>query len=393
MSSRLLRPKEACEKLGIHFVTLKRWIYSGKIRAVKSPTGRWMIPEDEVERILEGRSSTFSTKVCGCEVVNLAAYQSKDVQEIVLKHLEKFEKMKIVNEGRLFRWEEFDELFDIADRLEGEGFKLTLDVPLMRLGSPIYGGYIYAYDMDRGSELLELASKLGREVRILPGKPLEKNELENLFFDCLAAGLHYDYHAIWLWLRFEEVRKYRLLTTPELVEYVLEAEKALVKVNPHPVVDRHALEKAVRELVSRLGSENLIFIGAIAVYAHLGYIHRGTGEIDVIYLGDRKDLEKALNYKVMLKVPRSGGGVEYRVHGVKVDFYLEGRPIGGLRIDDIARDSVVKQVFGVKIRVPSLKHLIAIKKSSGRRQDLFDLKALLEELNKTSRRKTTSYEV
>ena len=44
-----------CSRLGIHFVTLKRWIYSGKVRAVKTPTGRWMIPESEVERIIGGK--------------------------------------------------------------------------------------------------------------------------------------------------------------------------------------------------------------------------------------------------------------------------------------------------------------------------------------------------
>ena len=51
----MLPPREACRRLGIHFVTLKRWIYSGKIRAVRTPTGRWMIPESEVERIISGK--------------------------------------------------------------------------------------------------------------------------------------------------------------------------------------------------------------------------------------------------------------------------------------------------------------------------------------------------
>jgi len=35
MSERLLPPMEACRRLGIHFITLKRWVYLGKIRAVK----------------------------------------------------------------------------------------------------------------------------------------------------------------------------------------------------------------------------------------------------------------------------------------------------------------------------------------------------------------------
>lgn len=55
MAERLLPPREACRRLGISFITLKRWIYSGKIRAVKTPTGRWMIPESEVERIVGGK--------------------------------------------------------------------------------------------------------------------------------------------------------------------------------------------------------------------------------------------------------------------------------------------------------------------------------------------------
>ena len=51
----MLPPREACRRLGIHYVTLKRWIYSGKIRAVRTPTGRWMIPESEIERIVGGK--------------------------------------------------------------------------------------------------------------------------------------------------------------------------------------------------------------------------------------------------------------------------------------------------------------------------------------------------
>ncbi|GAB6943239.1 IS607 family transposase [Vulcanisaeta sp. JCM 14467] len=62
MSERLLPPREACRRLGIHFVTLKRWIYSGKIRAVRTPSGRWMIPESEIERIVSGKAETRETK-------------------------------------------------------------------------------------------------------------------------------------------------------------------------------------------------------------------------------------------------------------------------------------------------------------------------------------------
>jgi putative resolvase len=56
MNEKLLPPREASRRLGIHYVTLKRWIYSGKIRAIRTPTGRWMIPESEVERIVGGKA-------------------------------------------------------------------------------------------------------------------------------------------------------------------------------------------------------------------------------------------------------------------------------------------------------------------------------------------------
>jgi len=58
MSEKLLPPREACKRLGISFITLKRWIYSGRIRAVRTPTGRWMIPESEVEKIIGGKAET-----------------------------------------------------------------------------------------------------------------------------------------------------------------------------------------------------------------------------------------------------------------------------------------------------------------------------------------------
>ncbi|RLF84919.1 IS607 family transposase [Thermococci archaeon] len=49
---RLLTPRQVAEILGVSFITIKRWIYSGKIKAIKLPTGKWRIPESEVKRIL-----------------------------------------------------------------------------------------------------------------------------------------------------------------------------------------------------------------------------------------------------------------------------------------------------------------------------------------------------
>jgi excisionase family DNA binding protein len=54
MSERLLRPKEACRLLGVSYVTLRRWIKEGKIKAVQTLGGKYRIPESEVKRLLSG---------------------------------------------------------------------------------------------------------------------------------------------------------------------------------------------------------------------------------------------------------------------------------------------------------------------------------------------------
>jgi len=51
---RLLRPKEACSRLGVSYSTLRRWIKEGRIRAVQTIGGKYRIPESEVRRLLSG---------------------------------------------------------------------------------------------------------------------------------------------------------------------------------------------------------------------------------------------------------------------------------------------------------------------------------------------------
>jgi excisionase family DNA binding protein len=53
-SERLLRPKEVCERLGISYSTLSRWVREGRIRAIRTAGGVFRIPESEVRRIAEG---------------------------------------------------------------------------------------------------------------------------------------------------------------------------------------------------------------------------------------------------------------------------------------------------------------------------------------------------
>ena len=44
---------ETAKLIGVSFRTLQRWLYSGKIIAVKMPNGRYRIQESEITRILE----------------------------------------------------------------------------------------------------------------------------------------------------------------------------------------------------------------------------------------------------------------------------------------------------------------------------------------------------
>ena len=54
----LLKINEAAEMLGVSFPTVKQWIYTGKIRSVKTAGGHHRIPQEEVERIMSAKRQT-----------------------------------------------------------------------------------------------------------------------------------------------------------------------------------------------------------------------------------------------------------------------------------------------------------------------------------------------
>jgi molybdopterin-binding protein len=47
-----LKPREAAARLGISYPTLKKWIYSRKLRTVLTPGRHHRIPESELERFI-----------------------------------------------------------------------------------------------------------------------------------------------------------------------------------------------------------------------------------------------------------------------------------------------------------------------------------------------------
>ena len=54
VTERLLRPREVCQRLGVSYSTLARWVREGRIRAIRTAGGKYRVPESEVRRIAEG---------------------------------------------------------------------------------------------------------------------------------------------------------------------------------------------------------------------------------------------------------------------------------------------------------------------------------------------------
>jgi molybdopterin-binding protein len=50
--AKLYTPREASQILGVSYPALKQWIYSGKIRTIKTAGGHHRVPEHEVDRFL-----------------------------------------------------------------------------------------------------------------------------------------------------------------------------------------------------------------------------------------------------------------------------------------------------------------------------------------------------
>jgi molybdopterin-binding protein len=48
----LYTPRDAAERLGISYPTIKQWLYRGKLRAVKTPGGHYRIHESDIQALL-----------------------------------------------------------------------------------------------------------------------------------------------------------------------------------------------------------------------------------------------------------------------------------------------------------------------------------------------------
>jgi molybdopterin-binding protein len=67
----LLKLAEAAKLVGVSYPTLKQWIYTGKIRSIKTAGGHHRIPLDEIERLTGGASpQTSRRKPVGLDAIS-----------------------------------------------------------------------------------------------------------------------------------------------------------------------------------------------------------------------------------------------------------------------------------------------------------------------------------
>ncbi|MGE5814138.1 MAG: TOBE domain-containing protein [Acidobacteriota bacterium] len=61
----MLSVRDAAERLGVSYPTIKQWIYKGSLRTVRTEGGHHRVPESEVERLLLRRGAPVPPPVHG----------------------------------------------------------------------------------------------------------------------------------------------------------------------------------------------------------------------------------------------------------------------------------------------------------------------------------------
>ncbi|MEM3562073.1 MAG: hypothetical protein QXR19_02470 [Candidatus Jordarchaeaceae archaeon] len=122
----------------------------------------------------------------------------------------------------------------------------------------------------------------------------------------------------------------------------------------------------------------VVFIGAVAVFAHLGWkgAHRTTREIDVATTVGEDTVDRLVEEGKINKFYERRKYVYYTPHGVKVDLFFHD--VNGIPITEIYSESVLLKVVRNEVRVPRLEHHLVMKYRSGRVQDREDIEILLK---------------
>lgn len=74
----LLKPKEAAQLAGVSILTIKRWIYDGKIKSVQTAGGHHRVPRREIERITSARSAATVKKAKTPKAIGLESISGRN---------------------------------------------------------------------------------------------------------------------------------------------------------------------------------------------------------------------------------------------------------------------------------------------------------------------------
>jgi hypothetical protein len=141
------------------------------------------------------------------------------------------------------------------------------------------------------------------------------------------------------------------------------------------------LLKGEVEYLNLVFEGRVVFVGTIAVFAHLGWKreHRTTREIDVATPVGEDTVDRLVEEGKLNRFYERRKYVYYTPRGVKVDFLYD---VNGIPLPEIYSNSVSSRVARSKIRIPRLEHLLVMKYRSGRAQDRDDVEVLLKRFHK-----------
>jgi len=96
VSEKLLTPKEAAKMLGVHPLTLYRWAKKGKIKCIRTPSGRYRYPLKEILRILGKSESDVDVASVAVIYVRVPSerYMKSRLLEKQINELKKFARKK-----------------------------------------------------------------------------------------------------------------------------------------------------------------------------------------------------------------------------------------------------------------------------------------------------------
>jgi putative resolvase len=170
--------KEAYERLRVHPNTLRRWIHEGKVKAVRTPGGKFRIPEEEVLR-LEGEIR--ETKILGYARVS-SSTQKDDLER---------QKQLISNYARGKGYGEIEILSDIGSGLNERrrNFLKLLELVTQKRVSAVIVVSPDRLTMFGFETLKRLCSKFGTSILAINEE--EKTLNEELVEDLIAIISHF----------------------------------------------------------------------------------------------------------------------------------------------------------------------------------------------------------